>query len=154
MFRVKRWVLAVLAASAGFVGGWASLMPRSFYDSFPLPGHAWVRVLGPYNEHLTRDVGTLYLAFLVVSVWGVLHPTTQGFALAGVAWLVFSVPHLAFHLTHLKMYGSADRAGNVISLGGTVLLAGLLLLPHASTRRHPDPDAGGVRRRPCDRTWS
>ena len=144
VFRAKRWVLAALAVSAGVVGGWAVVAPRSFNNSFPSPGHAWVRVLGPYNEHLVRDVGTLYLVLLVVSVWGVLRPTTQGFALAGAVWLVFSVPHLMYHLAHLEMYGAVDRAGNVISLGGTVLLAGLLLLPaQAGTRRHHNPDADG-----------
>ena len=151
---MKRWALSVLAVSAAAVGGWAGFAPRSFYDSFPWTGHAWVRALGPYDEHLTRDVGTLYLALLVVSVWGVVRPTMQGFALAGAAWLAFSVPHLAFHLAHLKMYGAVDRAGNVVSLGGTVLLAGVLLLPAPdSTPRQHSARAEG-HRRPSDRPKS
>ena len=54
--------LLVLAVSALTVGLWALLVPRSFYDDFPLPGRAWVSTLGPYNEHLVRDVGALNLA--------------------------------------------------------------------------------------------
>lgn len=57
----------VLGLSAVVVGAWAAAAPRSFFSSFPLPGHHWVAPLGPYNEHLTRDVGGLYLALFVVS---------------------------------------------------------------------------------------
>src|SRR5215471_14889090 len=33
----------------------AQFLPDSFYDSFPTPGHAWVALLPPHNEHLLRD---------------------------------------------------------------------------------------------------
>ena len=38
------------------VGVWALVLPRSFYDDFPAAGRHWVSALGPYNEHLVRDV--------------------------------------------------------------------------------------------------
>jgi hypothetical protein len=120
---------AVLAVSAGLVGGWASLAPRSFFSSFPLPAHHWVAPLGPYNEHLTRDVGGLYLALLVVSLWAVVRPRPEFLQLAAVSWLAFSLPHLVFHLAHLYMFGTVDQVGNVASLGGTVVLAVMLLVP-------------------------
>jgi len=63
----KQVVAGVLGLSAVVVGAWAAAAPRSFFSSFPLPGHHWVAPLGPYNEHLTRDVGGLYLALFVVS---------------------------------------------------------------------------------------
>jgi hypothetical protein len=126
---------AVLALSAALVGVWASVAPRSFVRSFPLPGHHWVAPLGPYNEHLTRDVGGLYLALLVVSVWAVVRPESEFLRLAGVAWLVFSIPHLVFHLGHLDMFGTVDQVGNVTSLGGTVVLAAMLLIPTRETNR-------------------
>lgn len=128
-------VAAVLGASAATVGGWAQFAPRSWYDSFPLPGRHWVSLLGPFNEHLARDVGGLYLALLTISFWAVLRPRPETLRLTGAAWLVFSVPHLVFHLLHLEMFPPPDRIANVVALGGTVLLAGVLLLPSARSRR-------------------
>ena len=63
---VVRAGLGILALLQGIVGVWASLAPTSFYRTFPLPGHPWVSLLPPYNEHLTRDVGELSLALTVV----------------------------------------------------------------------------------------
>jgi hypothetical protein len=124
-------IAAVLALSAADVGFWAEFAPRSFYDSFPLAGHHWVSVLGPYNEHMTRDVGGLYLGLLVISAWVVLRPRTEAFAMVGAGWLAFSVPHFTYHMFHLDMFGTADKIGNIVTLGGTVILAALLLLPTA-----------------------
>jgi hypothetical protein len=132
--RSKQLAAAVLAASAADVGVWAGLAPSSFYRSFPLPGHAWVSALGPYNEHLTRDVGGLYLSLLVVSLWAVLRPRAESLRLTGAAWLIFSVVHLVFHLGHLDTFEPVDQAGNVVALGGTLILAVLLLLPTSDTR--------------------
>lgn len=127
--RTKQVTAAILAVTAVYVGAWAELAPRSFYDSFPGFGRHWVSAAGPYNEHLVRDVGGLYLALLLVSGWAVVRSRGEVFALAGCAWLVFSVPHFAFHMVHLDGFDGLDKAGNVISLGGTVVLAALLLLP-------------------------
>jgi hypothetical protein len=126
--RSKQAMAAVLALSAADVGVWASVAPRSFSRSFPLPGRHWVSALGPYNEHLTRDVGGLYLALLIVSGWAVARPRPEILRLAGAAWLAFSLPHLAFHLAHLDMFATVDQVGNVVVLGGTVVLAAALLL--------------------------
>ena len=133
--RSKRVTAAILAVTAVDVGAWAELAPRSFYDSFPGFGRHWVSAAGPYNEHLTRDVGGLYLALLLVSGWAVARPRGEALALAGCAWLVFSVPHLAFHMAHLDGFDGPDKAGNIIALGGTVVLAALLLLPSRTRER-------------------
>lgn len=127
--RTKQVTSAVLAVTAVYVGVWAELAPRSFYDSFPGFGRHWVSAAGPYNEHLVRDVGGLYLALLLVSGWAVVRSRGEIFALAGCAWLVFSVPHFVFHMFHLDGFGAVDKVGNVVSLGGTVVLGALLLLP-------------------------
>jgi hypothetical protein len=95
--RATRIVLAVLAATAAFVGLWAVSAPLSFYTSFPGGGHRWIAADGPYNEHLIRDVGGLYLALLALIVGAIVHPTPQITRLTGVAWLVFSIPHLVYH---------------------------------------------------------
>lgn len=122
----------MLAASAAYVGGWAALAPRSFYDSFPGLGHRWVFLLGSYEEHLVRDVGGLYLALLTISGWAALRPRAETFRLVGLAWEAFSVPHLGFHATHMNMYAVSDRIGTIVALGGTVVLAALLLVPERS----------------------
>ena len=126
---IKRAAAALLALSAAVVGAWAAAAPASFYEDFPAPERHWVSLLGPYNEHLVRDVGGLSLALLVVSGWAVARPAGPAARVAGVAWLVFGVQHLAFHAMHLAMFPVADRIAVVGSLAGTVALAALLLPP-------------------------
>jgi len=72
--RGLRVVLFVLAVPAAYVGGWALLAPRSFFTSFPGLGYHWLVVDGPFNAHLVRDVGALYLALLVLIVGAFRHP--------------------------------------------------------------------------------
>lgn len=67
--------MVVLALTAATVGVWAAGFPRSFHADFPLPGRGWIAGLGPYHEHLIRDVGGLYLALLVLSVPAWRRPT-------------------------------------------------------------------------------
>jgi hypothetical protein len=130
---VRRWLLAIVAAVAVFVGAWALSGPADWYASFPGAGHHWLPMLGPYNEHLIRDVGALYLAMAALTVGAALRPA-DGYLvrLTGVAWLVFSVPHLIYHLGHLEHYATIDRVGNVLSLGAFVLAGAALLLPVGS----------------------
>src|SRR4051794_13996016 len=64
--RVLRGGIAVLAVTPAFVGLWATVSPRGFYDDFPGVGGAWVAMVGAYDEHLVRDVGALYLGTLVL----------------------------------------------------------------------------------------
>jgi hypothetical protein len=127
--RSKQVIAGVLAFTALYAGGWAEFAPASFYTSFPGAGHRWISVLGPYDEHLVRDVGGLYLALCAVTVWTIVLPGAMGFAQIGVGWLVFSIPHFVFHMFHLDMYGTTDAIGNVVTLGGTLVLAALLLVP-------------------------
>lgn len=119
----------VLTASALYVGSWASVAPRSFYDDFPGFNRMWVGGDGPYNEHLVRDVGNLYLALAMAGVLALLWRDPLVTLLLGAAWTVFSVPHLAYHGHHLGEMDAIDAVGNVVALGGTLLLALLLLVP-------------------------
>lgn len=125
----KRLLAVILALSAVFVGGWAAADPQSFFTTFPGFGHHWVRGLGPYNEHLTRDVGGLYLALFVMTAWSVIRGQSELLRPTGAAWLAFSVPHLLFHLDHLDGFTTFDKVGNVVALGGSALFALLLMLP-------------------------
>jgi hypothetical protein len=130
----KRVVVALLAATAAIVGVWAAAFPQAFHTGFPLPGRHWVSALGPYNEHLIRDVGAQYLALLVVSVAAWRRPSPIMLRTAGGAWLVFNAIHFLWHVLHLDVYGTADRIGNVVALGGVLILSILLLLPDRERR--------------------
>ena len=123
-----------LTASATYVGGWASLAPRSFYDSFPGFNRMWVGGDGPYNEHLIRDVGGLYLALAITGVLALAWRDRRTTLLLGAGWTVFAVPHLAYHLHHLAGMDTVDIVGNVVALGGTLVLALVLLVPERNVR--------------------
>ncbi len=125
----RRVVLVLLAVSAAQVGVWAVLAPRSFFAGFPGGGHRWVVGDGPFNGHLVRDVGAFYLALLVLTLGAVRRPEPQLVRVTGLVWLVFSVPHLAYHAGHLGGLGGVDRLLELVALSVTVLLAALLCLP-------------------------
>jgi hypothetical protein len=127
--RTKRHIVLLLAVSAAVVGVWASAFPVSFYTDFPSPGRNWVSALGPYNEHLVRDVGGLYLALLVLSLWTWRRPTVTAVRMTGGAWLVFNAEHFLWHMLHLSAFPTIDKIGNVVALGGVLTLSILLLVP-------------------------
>jgi hypothetical protein len=89
--------------------------PRSFYNDVPT-----VSADPPFNQHLMSDIGGLSLAMtVVVGAAAVLMDRTL-IRVALAAYLVYSVSHLLFHVTHLTG----------MSPGGVAfLLAGLSLLP-------------------------
>ncbi|WP_375001496.1 hypothetical protein [Aeromicrobium sp. CTD01-1L150] len=121
--------VGILTASALYVGVWATGWPREFYDSFPGLHRVWVAVDGPFNEHLVRDVGALYLALAVAGLLVLAWRGARETMLLGAAWTTFSVPHLLYHLHHLDELELIDQVGNVVALGGTLLLAVVLLVP-------------------------
>jgi hypothetical protein len=142
--RAKRLVVLLLAVSAAVVGVWAAAFPVSFYTDFPSPGRNWVSALGPYNEHLVRDVGGLYLALLVLSLWAWRRPTVTAVRVTGGAWLVFNAEHFLWHMLHLGVFGTFDRIGNAVALGGVLLLSILLVLPDRPADQQERTAAGPV----------
>lgn len=120
--RSRRTALWVVTAATFVVGAWALLAPGAFSRDFPL-GRAWVAVDGPFNEHLVRDVGGLYLALTVVTASAAWRGEPAVVRLAAVATLVFAVPHAAYHATHLAPFGAVDAAANVLTLTAVVLMA-------------------------------
>lgn len=120
-------MLAVLTASAVYVGCWATPFPRSFYDSFPGLNRAWVSIDGPFNEHLVRDVGAFYLALAVAGVIALVRHERHVTLVVAAAWTTFSVPHLGYHLAHVDELETLDAVGQTSSLAITLLLALLLL---------------------------
>ncbi len=134
---VLRIGLIYLAVSGALVGVWAGFAPRSFYDDFPGLGRVWVSVDGPYNEHLVRDVGWLNLALTVATVWAAVTLTRTLVIAVLVAWLVTSLPHLAYHVANLDGLATADRVGELASLALAPLVAGVLLVVTVRTRPGP-----------------
>ncbi|MGW2094408.1 hypothetical protein [Promicromonospora sukumoe] len=136
----RRVLLLATVAIGAYVGVWAAFFPESFYVSFPGFGLHWIDVDGPYNEHLIRDVGSLYLALGAGSLAAALSRSALPGRVLGLVWTVFGVLHLVYHLAHL--HGSVlDVVGNVVSLGGSALLGILLMLP---TRREQPTEPLGT----------
>jgi hypothetical protein len=128
----RRWLrggMAVVAVTPALVGIWATVSPRGFYDGFPGGGHHWVSAVGPYDEHLVRDVGALYLGALVLLVlaWAWLERRLVQAALISTA--VASLPHLIYHLTALDGFSAGDAVAEIGGLALNVVLPlGLLIV--------------------------
>jgi hypothetical protein len=131
--RVVRVLLGVMAATSGFIGLWALVAPRSFYDDFPGSGRQWVAVDGPYNEHLVRDVGALNLALMVVAVVAAVVLGRVIVRTAAVATLTFAVPHLAYHSAHTDLYETSDAVASILSLAFGAVIPVVVLLLTSST---------------------
>ena len=123
MTLLRRIALVVLAGGSLMVGLWAQAFPRSFYDDFPGSGRVWVAVDGPYNEHLVRDVGGLNLGLAFVAVLALITGSVLVARAAGGAALLFGVPHLVYHATHLDPFDTADSVALVGSLAIAALAA-------------------------------
>ncbi len=119
--------LLFVAATPLGGGLWALLAPRSFYEDFPLPGRDWVSTLGPYNEHLVRDVGALNLALGVLLVLAAVLLERRLVQVSLVAYLAYAVPYFVFHLTKGHAFSLGDNLANAITLGLAVLLPLVLL---------------------------
>jgi hypothetical protein len=123
-----RAILAAYGATLLITGLWAAGFPRSFYDDFPGLGRVWVSVDGPYNEHLVRDVGALYLALAALLVVAAVRGTPTLVAVAAGVNLVNALPHLTYHALNLDVYDTVDKVANLVVLGTAVVVpVGLLL---------------------------
>lgn len=141
--RLRQGILLLSVAVSLFVGGWAGFAPHSFYSSFPGLTLTWVSVDGPFNEHLLRDVGALYLALAAAGGTALLLRSPAGSRVVGSAWLVFGVLHVAYHAQHLDVLAtSLDAVGEVVSLTACLAFALLLLPPRDSSATSAVPRAG------------
>lgn len=121
-----RLVLGLLGAVQLTDGFYALLAPRSFYDDFPV-GRGWVEALPAYNEHLVRDVGSLFLATAVVLFAAAIYLERRLVIVALASFLVYSVPHLIYHLLNLGPFGTGDAIAEGVSLALTVIVPAVLL---------------------------
>jgi hypothetical protein len=132
----RRWLrggLAVLAVTPALVGIWATASPRGFYDNFPGGGHHWVSAVGPYDEHLVRDVGALYLGSLVLLAFAWAWLDRRLVQAALVSYAVAAVPHLVYHSTALDGFSTGDAIAEIGGLALNVVLP-LGLLPATRQR--------------------
>jgi hypothetical protein len=123
--RAGLFVLGAINIGTGF---WASVDPESWWDSFPGFGHSWVSAFGPFNEHLVRDVGGLFLAFGVLFVLASFFLDKRFAGSALVAWLFFAIQHLVFHLRERGSLSSSDNLLSIEGLAFEVALPVFLLL--------------------------
>ena len=146
--RVLRAGLVILAIPAAELAVWATAAPRSFYDDFPGAGHAWVSSLGPYDEHLVRDVGAFNLGLFVVGVFAIVTLERRLVQASLAASAASQVPHLAFHASETGALSTGDNVASLGALALTVVLP-LALLPLTRAPRPRAPvaatAAGGVR---------
>jgi hypothetical protein len=127
--RAGLWFLTFVELAVGLV---ATVAPRAFYDHVP-----WVDLLPPYSEHLMRDYGAMNLSLALVFV---VAATTMERRMARVAlgaYLLFAVPHLVFHVTHLENFTTAAAVGQTTTLAIAVLPVALLTL---TRRRSNSPE--------------
>jgi hypothetical protein len=129
---LRRIALVVILVGSLVVGLWAQVVPRSFYDDFPGAGRVWVAVDGPYNEHLVRDVGGLNLGLAFVAGVALVTGSLLVARAAGGAALVYGVPHLLYHATHLDPFDTVDVVSMLVALT-LAALAGLLALAAPSS---------------------
>src|SRR3954452_13198220 len=117
------------------IGLWALFAPHSFYEDFPLGRGGWVSALGPYNEHMTVDYGSLTLALVmvlgaaaiargrtIVLVAAAIAMERTLVLVAAGAYLIWSVPHFVYHAANLGPYDTGDAIGNLVTLAFTVAL--------------------------------
>lgn len=129
----RRWTLvraslAFLALNAASVGLWATFAPRSWFGSFPGAGHHWAGVDGPYNHHLTSDVGALSLALLVVTATAIASRSQAMIRTAGMAWLASTLPHFIYHFGHRHVLANGDQLASLGGLALQVFLAALCVV--------------------------
>ena len=113
---VTRIGLLILAFQGLWSGIWATAAPRSFFDDFPGFGMSWLAPDGPFNEHLVRDYGALNLALGIVALCAAIWLSRGLIIAAALAWIVYSIPHIAYHALNGGHYDTADQIAIVSSL--------------------------------------
>lgn len=130
---LHRVCLIILTIFGLSLGVWAYFAPLNWYNTFPGMGMRWLLVLGPYNEHLVKDVGAMFLALGVLSAVAVYHLRNRPVVvITAISWSVFNALHLIYHLGMLHMYGPRDAALNAVGLSLLLVVSLILLIPARS----------------------
>ena len=116
-----RAALVQLAVIQGALGIYALFFPGSFFEDFPF-GLGWVDALPPFNEHLTRDVGGLFLATAIMMGAAAIRLERRWVVISLLAFLAFSLPHTIWHTFNLDPYSTGNAIAHIVTLAATVLL--------------------------------
>ena len=108
------WALGLLALIGLEIGLWGLASPRSLYESYPGFGQNWLRD-GAFDEHLLRDFAALQLALGALAAVALVLQRRDLRLAAGLAWLLWGLPHAVFHLAH------ADSGGWLQGMAATTL---------------------------------
>ncbi|MFS8103079.1 hypothetical protein LFM09_38725 [Lentzea alba] len=131
---LDRISLAFIGVTSAYVGIYAYFAAASWYANFPGFGLRWLPQLGPYNEHLIKDVGAMYLALTVLSFLAFANARKPVIVqMTGAALLVFNTLHFVYHLTMLHMYEPRDQWLNAVLLGLLVVLSVILVIQPRQT---------------------
>ncbi|MFD9330693.1 hypothetical protein [Streptomyces sp. NPDC060065] len=134
--KIRYASLGLLAMVALYTGIWAYFFPKGWHENFPGFGLSWLPQLGPYNEHLAKDSGAMFLALGILTVIALRSVRNNRLVqTTGAVWLVFNVLHFTYHMQHLDMYNTRDQVLNVVFLGALLLVAALLLVPVRPARQ-------------------
>jgi hypothetical protein len=114
------WFLTFVEVIVGLV---ATLAPKAFYDYVP-----WVSRMPPFSEHLMRDYGAMNLSLALVFAVAAITMERRMVRIALGAYLLFAIPHLTFHVTHLENFTTAAAVGQTIALAVALLLPVALLI--------------------------
>jgi hypothetical protein len=148
---LARGALLVLCGYCLFIGFTAVAVPHTFYTDFPFLAH-WVERLPPYNEHLITDVGGLYLGFAVVTGIAAWRPERLLVIAVSAGFLTVSVPHLAFHATHLANFGTVDAIAELAALASLLVPPCVALWASVPARRSGADEPAGPPAPPPART--
>jgi hypothetical protein len=131
--RVERSCVALLGLMFLPAGLQAAFFPQSFFDDFPL-GRGWIAATeAVYSEHLVRDVGALFLALVIVSLWAWWEPALC--LPVAVAWLVQGTLHFVYHAGHLDHFDGTDAFGIMLTLVLAPVLAIVAIVASVQRRR-------------------
>jgi hypothetical protein len=117
--RTILWVVGIPQLIAGL---WAFVAPARWFRSFPGFGLEWVSSLGPYNEHLAVDVGSLLTALGLLLVLAGYVLDRRVVQLTILVQLVFALPHFVYHLFAISRQPAAAGLLQILVLGVQVVL--------------------------------
>jgi len=127
-----RIALGYLAVTTGYLAVWILVAPQGFYDAFPTGPAEWVSKLPPFNEHLLRDFGAAAAGLTVLAVLAAVWLERRLVQATAVAFIVYSLPHLGYHLTTVDRYSTSDNVQSLIGLALPIAVSAFLLF---ATRR-------------------
>jgi AhpD family alkylhydroperoxidase len=141
---LRTQLLFVLAVPTLVTGAWALVAPASWHADFPGLGRDWLPAFGAYNEHLARDFGGALLALGALLAWAALAPRGSLRRAVPAAFLLFALPHFAFHAFNLGELPAGDDVVNLVTLGLSVAIPLLVLFIDDEPRLRMRAQAGGA----------